>query len=788
MASKGLSRAFFAVARHRLFPSVVIVAAGLWLTRNYWLPGRYVIAFDTYTYSGPNSVITAEAVRHWRLPLINEFIFGGATHFGNPQNGVMYPPRLLTAFVETNRAMGYLVAVHVVWLGWGMRRFLRSLAVGEVGAVFASVALMMSGAVLTKAGQFEQIIVVAWLPWLLLAILRVMEPVGETMGIPAIGRRVAVLALVTAAVCSAGHPQMTYEIAVASVFFVITLALIERHRTSSWRRAGRRFLGVAAGVGLGTLVVIPQLWASLLATRDSQLSSGRDLESLETSSLALTVRASARALLGSIRQVSPDMFVGSFEAVSYVGVTVGLLALFGFVSVGRGRNGQVWLYGFGILGLFSLIMALGPRTFLFRWAFAMVPGFDLGRVSARWLVISTFVLCVAAAVGLENLKRRVPRSSVMVVSGAAVVGFVFVFGVTNLPDRFTLVSWLVLAALVVGVLAVASRTTSGRSWSIVVVALAICEMYAISLPWHSPVEPAGKPFTEVRSDLSDWLSTQSGYTVALTEDFGPIDEIIQGLRPNTNVLLGIRSIDGYDGGVQVTKRWSDALGRFSVEPDPELPLRSAVRSPLDPGVAARTGIRFVLVDRRRIDPVVGIGWGSPTRSEGIYDLYENPEWQGEARVWGAARAFRRSEIQAVLRGGGVDADVALVESPLEKLPETCRAPCDEPDLIVVRERPEKVSISGEFTRPSLVTFPMQAGPGWEAAVDGIDSPVVPLDGLFLGTEVPAGRHTIVFEYRPAWLMPTVIVSVLALMVNLWLIRPRRSRRVPLINAPIGVGG
>ena len=28
------------------------------------------------------------------------------------------------------------------------------------------------------------------------------------------------------------------------------------------------------------------------------------------------------------------------------------------------------------------------------------------------------------------------------------------------------------------------------------------------------------------------------------------------MRPNANVLAGVASIDGYDGGVQITERWA----------------------------------------------------------------------------------------------------------------------------------------------------------------------------------------------------------------------------------------
>ena len=61
----------------------------------------------------------------------------------------------------------------------------------------------------------------------------------------------------------------------------------------------------------------------------------------------------------------------------------------------------------------------------------------------------------------------------------------------------------------------------------------------------------------------------------LTDDGQTVEYEVPGMRPNANVLAGVASIDGYDGGVQITERWADALRRFQPDPPIELPLRPA---------------------------------------------------------------------------------------------------------------------------------------------------------------------------------------------------------------------
>ena len=78
--------------------------------------------------------MTEQAWRNFRLPILNDLIFGGVPHLGNPSAGALYAPQLITLLFGTNRSMGILVALHLVLLGVGMVWLLRRLDVGRVGA------------------------------------------------------------------------------------------------------------------------------------------------------------------------------------------------------------------------------------------------------------------------------------------------------------------------------------------------------------------------------------------------------------------------------------------------------------------------------------------------------------------------------------------------------------------------------------------------------------------------------------------------------------------------------
>ena len=67
---------------------------------------------------------------------------------------------------------------------------------------------------------------------------------------------------------------------------------------------------------------------------------------------------------------------------------------------------------------------------------------------------------------------------------------------------------------------------------------------------------------------------------------------------------------------------------------------------------------------------------------------------------------------------------------------------------IVGWRPDRVEIKVDTAAPGILTLHDPWYPGWEVEVDGQSKPVLRTDILFRGVEIPAGRHTVVFAYRP----------------------------------------
>ncbi|MBX9759000.1 MAG: YfhO family protein, partial [Beijerinckiaceae bacterium] len=63
-------------------------------------------------------------------------------------------------------------------------------------------------------------------------------------------------------------------------------------------------------------------------------------------------------------------------------------------------------------------------------------------------------------------------------------------------------------------------------------------------------------------------------------------------------------------------------------------------------------------------------------------------------------------------------------------------------------RVDRIEIEIETGAPAILKLNAPYYPGWEVEVDGVRKPVVPVDLLFRGVEIPPGARKVVFAFRP----------------------------------------
>ncbi len=775
----------------------------LWMAWPFLRIDRYVVGFDTVAYSGPNFFITRALWGSGVLPFWNDTIFGGTPHLANPQTAALYLPKLLAFGTNTTRAMGWLVCLHLLFFAVGMVLVARrTMRLSAPAGLIAGVAAVASGPMAVKAIQFEQVQTVAWAPWLILASVAVVRSARPWFW-------VGVFSFSIAGAVLSGHPQMLYVIAP----FVIGLSGYHFAASKQWQRL--KPVGVSVAIGLGLCAI--QLGSTLATARFGQFSNGHAAGIVNNPSYSVDPLAIPQSLLGDLLSTNHALTARNFEGVAFVGVSVALLAVFAVVVsvVKRVKRGEVLTLGGVAVG--SLWLALGPRSGLYRLAVLVVPSLDQARVPARFIVSWALSMALLAAIGAHmvcTFPGRPDRSQkITKVRELTTVDFPTVgttMGVTavlagtaafvgwrydeiDLPPTKTALSWILLSVGFGLVLLLnlvlqrserpkwlnASSYSVGRILSVLcLVILTVGELGYFSTKSFARFSTQRYPITNYRSAITDKLQNSEGRSLAMTDDrLGDTPYLVTTLRPNTNSLFrNIRSFDGYDGGLQVTKRWTAVSQLFAPGSDPELTLRSRLESvPLN--LATRYGIRWLLIETVNAE-------GNPSRSmersapgwvdtgirNGSVMLLRNPQISTDAQLIPSGRAVR-SGTEAVLAVPTLAENSVAVERADSTLPHCSKDPCASEPQHLNRVHSGLLKLETTSSRDNILRVAESYDPGWRVSIDGKRARILIVDGLQLGVAVPAGNHRITFSYLPprfkllAVISATAALAVFALLIR-----------------------
>jgi hypothetical protein len=168
------------------------------------------------------------------------------------------------------------------------------------------------------------------------------------------------------------------------------------------------------------------------------------------------------------------------------------------------------------------------------------------------------------------------------------------------------------------------------------------------------------------------------------------------------------------------------------------------------------GLRFLAtgVPVERIDPKIRSGDLKLVAQTKEGFVYENP--RAGPRVSFATEA-RPADFDALLRDGtwpAIDFATTVLVPPDAALPEARPATASTPNAVrIVTYRNTEIVIDVEAASSGYLVLYDPWHPWWFASVDGRSAPILRANVLFRTVPVPAGRHTVRFEFRPlagAW--------------------------------------
>lgn len=580
---------------------------------------RVLASGDILHYFYPYRDYAAASLRAGRIPFWNPYIFMGAPFLANPQAAALYPLHWPLSWLPVTRQLYWSGAIHAWILALGGYALMRRWGMGWLAAVGAGLVLAGSGFYGGLLGHINQMNGAAWLPWLLWSLegrwayterVKRREKSSGPSGLASYYLKYSALllpfALFVALTLLAGHTQTTY-INLFGVGAWLLATSLHSYRRGIHHLAASfliYFLGAVLGVLLAAAQLLPTLELSQLGLRSGGLSY------VDVTSFSLRPLLLHWTLLPSygLRDLSVVFStLGFTEFVAYVGVVGLLLALVAVASSLRETAGKrLWTVGhwplaalcgisFAGLGLFLALGRWNPFSFLF---YHVIPGYDLFRTPARWMMLYTLGMAVLAGVGTEWLWGRLrgadDRKAVSLrLSHAAGAALLAVLALDLL-------------------LAARALPHTGPTAPQAVYDVRTASAHLLTEPRRALHPAAAGRLLSISDimfdpgDMSDWRRILRGGARPQLSEAAFTEFVIalksqEILAPNLSLLWRIPTVDGFDGGVLPLQRYNAFLSLL-IPPDELVPdgrVREQLQAVPHNDILELMDVRFVITDKVR---------------------------------------------------------------------------------------------------------------------------------------------------------------------------------------------
>lgn len=751
-----------------------------------WTLGLYLIlpflAFPEIIFGGqtlyrtdiswihyPGHIFMASEWLAGRVPLWDPYRQAGMPMLAEPQIGVLYPLRaLFLSPLSPSLELSLFILLHFPLAALFTYLLARSLGLSQTAATLAGLVFGFGGFLMAQVSNVNIMTGAIWLPLALYAVMQATRrrswQAALLAGLP--------LALQTLT----AHSQIIfYTLLTVAGYGLYRLAVDFlagppplRH---DLRYALQTGLLVAAAIVTSLLLAAPQLLPSSELLQFTLRSQDRGLDLLTENSLHPLMWLNL--LLPSAFGNNVIGFKGGDpfqEVFTYAGFLPLLLAVVGLRA--RRRPDQPF---FILLLVSAGVLALGDHTPLYRYVIQYLPGFDLFRIPARWLMVVTLALAVLAGFGLDLLleKGLSRRALALLLGGGLLValGLLLIWGFrTDLSawsgqldgsygqltsaflskalspnpiyqqrlllrwafglntTAFLLLANLAAASILLGLWT--TRRISEPTFTDLTLLAVSLDLLLAGGTAINPVRPEQR--WQALSGGARYVLEHVGAARVFPLGVSGEDESARNLGQYFPSAYGVHSASGYSSPLKLAR-----YENFLDEADPVQAIQVlAVRYLLTEGqMGADVAATYPLV-----------------YSDAHSYVYENKQPLPRAFVvHQAVLAGSPAEALAFFQRRTLDPrQTVVLESEPEETPPAL-APLNTPassTVEIVAENPQQLEIEASLSADGYLVLLDTFFPGWEATVDGQPTLIYRADYLGRAVFVPAGEHTIRFEYRP----------------------------------------
>ena len=743
-------------------------------------------------------------------PFWDPYLGGGQSALADGMHQIFLVPSLLVRFIG-GEVLGFNlwvlapfpIAALGAWLFFA-RRY------SPPAAALGAIAFAVSGPIVATGNFPNMSWSVAAFGWVLWTADRVMDA-----GSP---RRIAALALAVACQALAGEPVTMLATLVVTALFIVVVSPREPLGVAHVKPVLRVGAGVALGLLLSAVQLLPMQHAVSLSPRSMATSQVADFWSLHPLMLAETV---APNLVGdyvsSLTLTSlpwmPLLNSGrdKFFYSLYLGAPLLALAAFGLSSRRDRRWSLFWL----VCGGSGLVCAFGGYTPIYPFLRDHLPLLGSFRFPVKYLVVSSMALAAGAAAGWDLLaigggSRRLATGAVLAIGGVAYIaaGICIYFPNTaarafyNLaralpvpetipklppPDPVDAAAFMLHAlphaATAVLLIALAAGGllwlgASGRKEAPIarglLYAFIVCDLVVRAWPINPAFDPSylAEPqwlsFTRADPDARFYLGGKRLGSLDTEDPDGSRAFVRRGDLDGSESRAALNSQAlFYPSAFRAREMLSHDLpvlwpSEFAIAEDRFTKSNAKARDLF----LRRTGVRYRILSDRAAGghaPLIKLPY--------FYEssLYDWGPSTPRAFIAPSARVVAdvKTEINMLFEDGWDNRQTAIVD---HDAPEAGRVGAGlAPSAQITAASTTRLTITANAAAGGGYLVVLDSySPDWVATVDGAPAQVVRADALFRSVHVAQGQHTVEFRYAPPVLVRGAAVSVAALLLCLGL--------------------
>ena len=668
-----------------------------------------------------------------RLPLWSPGSYGGFPFVADPQAAVFYPVRWLTILGSLPWGYTYYVlefeGILHLWLAGLFTYLLAYDILRRQDAALVSAIVFGLGGYLTSYPLLQLAILetITWLPLIMLLLRRAMREVTAVHLRPLLAA-----ALFLGVAFTAGHPQTFLQIS----YFIAAYAIF-----LGWQR-GWAF-GTLAKVGiLAGLVTLGSATAAWLPVVAYSQASSRASVDYAFVSGGLPLEDFLQLLLPSAISLWAPMAVGT-GALLLV-----LMAWHGRFHL-RNTEAKFWV-GTAVL---AAILSLGDNGFLFAILYKILPGLTLFRSQERWLAFFSLALALLAGFGalvwqkMADAERQtaVRRWGLVLLAGlvGTAVSFIIAPALAS-RDWWPILGQRLLLLLVFALLLAKMRWPKMQLWLLAL--LLAGDLYLTTAPGLSRVHQSPTVFWPQPA----WLDALHN-----EETVGRIDSRLV-FWSNVGEIYDLADIRGisplkYEKLARLEElplptRWAllNVTHTLQAEPEPGVPLTAV--APITHSIVPGEPVTATLY---RLDSPQPYAWM-------VYELLVAPD---------------SDTVLSTLATPEFDLNQTAVLATENNW--STQMPNTPPQVQVETRRAGFTQLAVTTETAGLMVLSEWDLPGWQVLVDGQPAELLTVNYAFQGVWLPAGTHTVVWQYRP-WQVPVgLAVSLLIVLGTAVLIyKPR----------------